>query len=128
MISADCKIYCTSNITLQVFRKKIASFIESDKIELSFISSDFYELSVRINDEFDKNRQLSFPDGFLYFQFIIDVIFNSDTVIDKCKDEMSKLLRWLWEIGIPSIASCDYEDSLPEKGGYKSKLIPWPSK
>ena len=127
MNSSDCIIYCTGNISINELRIKIATFIGSDKIEVSFIEKDFYELSVYVNDEFDTNGQVNFPDGFLYFKFIIDVGFNPNSEISKCADEISKILRWLWGIGMPSVASCDYEDLLPENGGYNSKVIPWVS-
>lgn len=127
MNSTNCVIYCTDNMSINELRIKIAAFIGSDKIEVSFIEKDFYELSVYVNDEFDANGQVNFPDGFLYFRFIIDVGFNPNSEISKCVDEISKILKWLWGEGIPSVASCDYEDLLPEKGGYNSKLVPFPS-
>ena len=40
---------------------------------------------------------------------------------------VERLLPLLWERGIPAVAACDYEDELPEKGGYKSRAVPWPS-
>jgi hypothetical protein len=39
---------------------------------------------------------------------------------------VNKILTWLWSQKIPAVAASDYEDQLPNNGGYKSPLIPWP--
>lgn len=126
--STKCTIYCTGDISINELRNKLADLVGSDKIEMSFIEKEFYEISVRSNDEFDINRQINFPDGFLYFKFIIDVGFEANCEIDKCVYEISKIVEWLWQRGMPAVVSCDYENLLPMRGGYNSKLTPWPAR
>lgn len=77
------------------------------------------------NDEFDEDEQTEFPDVFLYFKYIVYVEFSDKNTLKYCVDETAKLLRWLWDEKWGAVASCDYEDLLPEKGGYKSKNVPW---
>jgi hypothetical protein len=80
------------------------------------------ELGTRLyidrNDEHDEARAREFPDGFLYFCYTIEA---------GPQPLVARLLRLLWDAGIPAVAACDYEDELPEAGGYKSRGIPWPS-
>ena len=125
MKSLDCKIYCTGNLSFSEIRNQISKLVGADKIGISFIETDFYELSIDKNDEFDINRQVDFPDGFLFFKFLIYLEFTNNAEINKCADEISKILKWLWGKGMPAVASCDYENLLPENGGYNSLLIPW---
>ena len=63
-------------------------------------------------------RAREWPSGFLYFPYRVEA---------GPKRAVERLLPLLWDRGIPAVASCDYEDELPEKGGYKSRAIPWPS-
>lgn len=121
----DCIIYCTGQISLQELRIRLAALSGTKNIEVSFIENGFYELSVYNNDAFNLITQKDFPDGFMNFKFIVEVGFNSDSKIDQAVAVVSKLLKWLWEIKMPAVASCDYEDLLPENGGYNSTAIPW---
>jgi hypothetical protein len=59
-----------------------------------------------------------FPSGFLRFRYQIEVADGRDVA--------PRLLRCLWDNGIPAVASCDFEDEMPENGGYKSRNVPWP--
>ena len=69
-------------------------------------------------DEHDPVRAREWPGGFLYFPYRVEA---------GPKRAVERLLPLLWDRGIPAVAACDYEDELPEKGGYKSRAIPWPS-
>jgi hypothetical protein len=79
------------------------------------------ELGVRFdvdgNHGGDDARAREFPDGFLYFRYVIEIDPGAP---------VAALLRLLWEHGIPAVASAEHEDELPERGGYKSRAIPWP--
>jgi hypothetical protein len=46
---------------------------------------------------------------------------------DSYIDWVGGFLKWLWYEKFPAVAAADYEDDLPNKGGCKSTLIPWPS-
>lgn len=121
----NCTIYASSDTGIEEFRKEISVVLNLSITSISFITGDKYELSVRKNDEFNKNTQTEFPDGFLYFKYIMDIQFYEVNNVEFCIQEISKILVWLWGKNIPAVASYDYEDALPEKGGYKSVNIPW---
>ena len=126
MNTLDCIIFCTGKMSVQDLRTTIAIKLGVDIIHLSFIEMDFYELSIRKNDNYDYKKEMNFPDGFLFFKFIIEFGFNNECQINECVQVTAKLLEFLWSVEMPAVASCDYEYLLPYNGGYKSKLIPWP--
>jgi hypothetical protein len=127
MSSSDCIIYCTGKISINELKLRVAELVGATKIEVSFIEKDFFEISIYKNDAFDVTRQTEFPDGFLCFQFIIEIGFKENYEIDKCVFEVSKILEYLWSINIASVAFCEYEELLPNKGGYNSSVTPWPT-
>ena len=121
----DCIIYCTGDLTILQLRSKVASFIGSNAAQVSFVEKDFHELSIHTNDDFNFGKEKDFPDGFIYFRFIVEIGFTEKINLDKALPVVSDLLKWLWEMGMPAVASCDYENLLPENGGYNSRVVPW---
>lgn len=77
------------------------------------------------NDFFDLAREYEFPDGFLFFKHILEIHFKKELEIDIVVNFVNKVLQYLWDKNIPSVASCNYEDLLFNNGGYKSTKIPW---
>lgn len=82
--------------------------------------------SVIKNDDFDQEKSIQFPDGFLFFPYMIELdsveSFGEEIYIES----IAILLSRLWGKGMPAVISADFEDKLPEKGGYKSRNIPFP--
>ncbi len=72
------------------------------------------------NDEADKVRAADFPDGFLYFNYSMELCFRGNRV--KLTND---ILDVLWSNRIPAVATCDYEDELHKGGGYKNSDVPW---
>lgn len=114
-----CKIYVCSKsaekFILSTLRE--ANLLINIKPEGTFVDE---------NDEFDYNKEFEFPDGFLFFKYTVDIDFLDGIDYEYCKDYVNFVLSQLWQNNIPAVASCDYEDLLINKGGYKSKDIPWP--
>ena len=120
-----CKIFIDAAIPYDLLN---ASF--ERKYDISVTPGEaFFEIDLMRNKEADFEAAMTFPDGFLYFNYYADIFFKEDledgqVVIDMLKD----LLEWLWGNDYAAVASCDYENLLPENGGYKSEKIPWPGK
>ena len=93
----------------------------------NYLEGKEYKFYVSKNDEYkyqnNKEKCKEFPDGFLYFPYRVELYFLNEKI---AIDLISSFIKKLWENNIPAIAACDFEDELPEKGGYKSKNIPWP--
>ena len=120
----DCKIYLHSELDKKALESKLLYWLDA-KLDTFTIVTNNYEVSLCKNDEFTVLKAKDYPDGFLYFRYFLEI--ESITDDDEFKSAMTKLLSFLWEKNIPAIAACDFEDELPEKGGYKSLNIPWTS-
>lgn len=121
-----CIIYIHSSQTREELTKLIANILEGqeDGYTVAFAGG---EVDIVKNDMFEAEKIVTFPDGFLYFSFLAEFYFHPDLQTDQWILFTRKILLKLWENNIPAIASCDFEEALPEKGGYKSLSIPWPT-
>lgn len=57
-------------------------------------------------------------DAFLFYSHIIEIDGSN---LKTLKAGIGKLLEGLWAAHIPAVAACDYEDDLPEAGGYHAE-------
>ena len=92
---------------------------------LDFENEKHFEIEITANNDFDKTKSSIFPDGFLYFPFIISYYKEEKKHDEPDIQNTIKILNKLWSNGIPAIAASDYEERLPERGGYNSKNVPW---
>ncbi len=85
------------------------------------------EIEILKNLDFDVVRRQQFPDGFLHFRLRVEIFpdESKNISLENQLTMISALLNHLWSQNIPAVAACDYEDQLPENGGYKSRQIPW---
>jgi hypothetical protein len=120
----ECKIYVDADGTKGELAKRIAELL-SAPVEGTTISTRCGEIDVQRNDDFDEKRRLEFPDGFLYFRFLVE-LYTDDSATPRCGPVVVQILEYFWAQGLPAVAACDYEDDLPNGGGYKSTAIPWP--
>lgn len=123
-----CKIYVAkSRINGVHLLASISALINEQLVNHMYVEKSGYYIDINANDEYDKEKEKEFPDGFLYFPFSIEIDIQNDIRIEDAAREVSCLLKYLWENNYAAVAACDFEDQLPEKGGYKSKNIPWPA-
>ncbi len=78
------------------------------------------ELYIRRNDEANTQKAAEFPDGFLYFSHTMELYPEGNPI-----DVTNRILAAFWKAGIPAVCACDDEELLTEKGGYRSRNIPW---
>jgi hypothetical protein len=121
-----CKLYVS----------KIESFenlIEILRLSFEFsvqgreLSMSFGEISILENSDYDIEKEKEYPDGFLFFTFLLEVEIDENYSIEDCVKIIDSILHALWSKDITAIASCDLEYLLDEKGGYNSLNIPWPA-
>ena len=121
-----CRIYVGINIDQKILLLSISKFLGIEPDRNAYIEKNGYSIEVRPNDEFDEKRMNTFPDGFLYFPLFVEIDIEDDINQESTAEEVGGILKFLWANKYPAIASCDFEDLLPEKGGYKSRIVPWP--
>jgi hypothetical protein len=124
-MNTTCLLYASPNLSEEKFKILLSDFLQGTIDKTSFIKGREFTITVLKNDEFNELQQVSFPDGFLFFRFLIE-IERGLTEFDLYVRYIDRLITWLWSNHIPTVVSCDFEDLLSEKGGYKSTKIPWP--
>lgn len=116
----DCKVFVDADLsdTELVGMTAPVLFAPDDKISL--------QVEVLTNEDYDSNRRRTFPDGFVYFRYTLD-LYMPDAPITRQAAIVTRLLKRLWEWGFPAVAACAFEDRLPKRGGYQNRSAPWPS-
>jgi hypothetical protein len=98
--------------------EKISKAIPGSEIENSSIDTDKIALSVRRNDEFD-NKGVDF----LFFKYIVEIDPTDESTLETQVDFISKMLTNFWDDEIKAVAACDFEDMLPNNGGYFEEKV-----
>ena len=117
--SPDCKVFIDADVSEQ----ELISLTSP----LLFAPGDDLRLEVEVlkNADYDSNRRRTFPDGFIYFRYTLD-LYMSDAPVSRKAAIVKRLIAQLWSWGCPAVAACAFEDRLPKRGGYKSRAVPWP--
>jgi hypothetical protein len=91
------------------------------------VSNEIGELELRRNDDRDEASAREYPDGFLHFRSVIEFYPRLTARREDEVNYIASLLDRLWSSGLPAVASCDFEEALPHRGGYRDPSLPWPS-
>lgn len=117
----ECNYYCKIYIGGSLQEKELAALLAEKfqgKVKGTHVKPDTLDLDVSSNDEFDEGRPFEIADNFLYCRMLIDVEPSPQATTETYVRDVGALLELLWGSGILAIASCDFEDDLPLKGGY----------
>lgn len=118
MIQApDCKLFVDAEISATELISLLTHILTDSPAQC--------EMEVLRNEDYDSKRRLLFPDGFIYFRYVID-LYMPDEPLNARADLVTRLLEYLWDSGFAAVAACSFEALLPEHGGYKSDRVPWP--
>lgn len=117
-----CKIYVNYNKTEDSLFKELSDSFGLIK-ENNYLYYNDIEIYIDYNEEYNFEKSLNFPDGFLHFKYTIDI--NSVTENITIINVITQLLNFFWSNQYAAIASCDFEDKLPFLGGYNNKNTPW---
>ena len=118
--SPDCKVFVDADVSSTELIAMTTSVLFAPKDEFAL------EVDVLNNEDYDSNRRRQFPDGFIYFRYTLD-LYMSGAPVKRQAALVTRLMESLWDGGFPAVAACAFEDRLPERGGYKSRRVPWPN-
>jgi hypothetical protein len=121
----DCKIFVNGAANECALIRAIADAINGVRLE-DGVRGDGVELLTSTNDDADSVRKVDFPGGFLYFDNIVEVYFSPNIEQEARAATVATVLTCLWELGLPAVAACDYEDELPKSAGTDGSA-PWPA-
>ena len=120
----DCKVYLdvdTSSGQLAVY---IAHLLNGTVEGRTVLTKDG-EIDVLMNDEYDELARREFPDGSLHFPYLVEFYAEPQQELKKRVATVAAVLSHFWSKGVPAVAACDYEEKLPNQGGYRSHTVPW---
>lgn len=119
----ECNVFLQSPLTRSQLQVWIANSVDGVLRE-NVVVVDHAEIHVECNEDWDSVRLSEFPDGFLFFRYSLE-FYRDPEFRSTALNIVAKVLTRVWNEQWPAVASCDYEDQLPHKGGYKSKDLPW---
>ncbi len=117
-----CIIYSDIEFTEKAYEEIITKIFDTYRKKRR---NSPYELNRNVfayeNPDYSESKKANFPDGFMYFRLQISIEEIDSYDADHYIEFASFVLARLWSLQIPSVATCQFEDLLPLKGGYKSK-------
>lgn len=113
----DCKLFVDAEISASDLISLLTHVLAASPVQC--------EMEVLRNEDYDSKRRLLFPEGFVYFRYVIDLYMPDESVKARA-NLVTRLLKYLWESGFAAVAASSFEALLPEHGGYKSSRVPWP--
>ncbi|QDU79636.1 hypothetical protein Pla110_13470 [Polystyrenella longa] len=114
-----CKIFVDVDLPKEGLVQKIAD-CTSGKNERWSVRTNWGEIDVVNNEDFDENRAIQEPDGFLFYRFYLEMEPEAAVPEEVYIKSVGTLLSDLWDLDAKAVAACDFEESLPMKGGYNS--------
>jgi len=101
---------------------KISDLLDFKLDKHSSIESDVFTIDFFNNKEFNENKAIEFPDGFIHFPHFLDIDIVDEEREREYKEVVRKIMLYLWSEGCQLVASSDFEDELPHNGGYKQSI------
>lgn len=121
MLNDDFDPFCKIFLDTDFDRDTVLAYIKENiggVLEKSSITNDICNLDLLRNDDFHEQKRNESPDGFLFSRYLIETEANEDIGTETYITTLSSLLEGLWRRGFKAVASCDFEELLPNKGGY----------
>ncbi len=119
MIDLYCKLYVDTNKERSDLLDELQSQLEGSETDLNSISSWLMNVDIYKNEDFDEKIN----DDFIFFRYIIELYPKDEAIETEYINTVSKILKKLWNLKIRAVASCDYENRLPNSGGYQNEKI-----
>ena len=114
-----CKLYVDTDLEIEQLKDKITSIVSGEKQLFRTIVTTYGEIDVNKNEDFDDEKRELVPDGFIYSKYYLDIEPKEDIGQQDYISSIGDLLKSLWGSGLKSVAACDFEEELPQKGGYR---------
>lgn len=111
------KIFVDGDVDKEMLLNTVSNIVMGT-ISGSSISTKQAEIFIFNNGDFDEDKRNQGNDGFLYYKYYLEIEPTEDVGDRNYVLEISNLLTKLWDADFKAIASCDFEDLLPRKGGY----------
>ena len=119
-----CRLFLDTNASIEDVNELLRTYLNA-RIDKGSVISTFGSYDLMKNESYDTHAKSEFPDGFTFFPYTIEIEPEGEKDSKLYIEEIGNLLTKLWKNAIPAVAACDFENELPENGGYKSRNVPW---
>ena len=117
--SRHCKIYVDTERDHRDLLALVSSLLASPSRFRSVFAPDGI-VSVIKNEDADPSKQSNDDDGFIFYEYYLDVDSSEQPIRAVYIRMIANLLQGLWRSGCDAVTSCDFEDEPPERGGFRS--------
>lgn len=117
-----CKIFINSSMSIEELTQEIGNFFDIVPDKFLSIENDYLTVDILKNKEFDREKAQDFPDGFLYFPYFLDIDSTENTERKEYIEVVGDLTLYLWDKKCQLVVSSDFEEDLPNKGGYNQPI------
>ncbi|QDU62392.1 hypothetical protein Pan216_32590 [Planctomycetes bacterium Pan216] len=114
-----CKIFVDTVLSKDELARTIARVTNGHCIRRTVYTS-WGEIDVVLNEDFDDHDRFNSSDGFLHYQFYLEI--EADVRVSRFifVSSIANLLTEFWRMEFKAVAACDFEHELPRKGGLTS--------
>jgi hypothetical protein len=119
-----CQIYIDTAMKLDELAETI-SYLTEGRLDYSTITTVNSQILVMENDDYNPILRSEFPGGFVYFRYYLEVDAFPNLQRQEYIAHIAYILEHFWSHGFPAVALCDFEEELPNRGGFKSCEVPW---
>ena len=117
-----CKLFVDSTVgALELLRAIEARF--GPQVGFSTIAAAFGEIDVRRNEDHVERSRRAVADDFVYFRCYLDIVPSAAIGRDAYVSGVAEVISFLRAQEWPTVASCDFEEELPQPFG-KSPRAP----
>lgn len=120
-----CSLFTDSNVSREELILRLAKFFGVSP-NRHYLSNEKGEVGILKNKDYDAELRKDETDGFLHYRYLLEVEPKDDLGEENAVNLVGKILEYLWLQNFPAVASCDYEEKLPNNGGYKNPNVPKP--
>jgi hypothetical protein len=110
-------LFCRVNIQSESPHKEFIAFIArtvSGASRLNSVTSDKLDISVDDNDSFDAEKARRGEDRWLYFRYSLEIDPIEGASRNDYVAAIADLIQSLWSSDMDAVASCEFEDRLPQ--------------
>ncbi|TGV05244.1 1,4-dihydroxy-6-naphthoate synthase [Mesorhizobium sp. M00.F.Ca.ET.186.01.1.1] len=115
-----CKLFIDTDMD-NLSLVNLVGQISTGSIQKRVIVNKYSEIYVNQNDDFDETLRGKNGDGFLHARYFLDIEPSLNVEQTEYIACVARLLEGLWKRGCQAVAACDFEEELPNHGGYKAK-------
>jgi hypothetical protein len=116
-----CKVYVDSELDCQGIAKLLCDAFGGSRSGLTVVTPSV-EVDVRTNDEY--RPDVRGRDRFLFYRYTLDIVATEAARRPDVLAAVSQVLNALWASNAYAVASCDFEDELPRRGGIGMSDLP----